>query len=143
MISTVWTYRSLYSIEYEFWAVQACCAAAFLVMFDLDASPSRIDIFSRACQALYELGKVYPAAREVLLGISVMVRKHDIKMHDGIKKYLSDFEGVDKPTFMKDARVPVVLRNLGNNSDEVSVQDPNLNFMDLVSGFDGLDISPT
>jgi hypothetical protein len=57
LINTIWTFRALYTVRYEFWLTHLLAVCAYRVVFVLQVEPVRIDTFVKACQGLHELGE--------------------------------------------------------------------------------------
>ncbi|KAL2195383.1 hypothetical protein P885DRAFT_13096, partial [Corynascus similis CBS 632.67] len=69
MMSTIWTFRALYTLRHEFFNVQLFAVAAFRVLFDFDSDPFRLQTFIRACQALSEMSERFTVARDVMASL--------------------------------------------------------------------------
>lgn len=72
-VSTVWRFRTLYTLRHEYFNTQVLSIAAFRVLFDLESSPIQLQTFIKAIQGLTELSERYPVARDVLASIQTVV----------------------------------------------------------------------
>ncbi|KJZ78743.1 hypothetical protein HIM_02134 [Hirsutella minnesotensis 3608] len=88
IMAGIWTIRSLYTLQHEYWAMQGCFAAAVAVFEYLGPGTVQVDTFIRACQALAEMGELLPLANSFLAGIKGLVSKSDITLPSYGRRYL-------------------------------------------------------
>ncbi|KAH7323183.1 hypothetical protein B0I35DRAFT_477066 [Stachybotrys elegans] len=90
IMAGVWTFRALYSIRREYWAMQGCFAAAVAMLEYLVPGTVQVDTFAKACQALTEIGELLPLANSFLEGIKGLVKLSKVSIPRYGSKYLLD-----------------------------------------------------
>ena len=136
-MTILWTYRALYTIRYEAWAIQACSLVAFSIIFNLDRNTILHDTFEKLCKILYEISQVYSIASDVLFGIKLMVQKHDLDVSKTARKYLFKAERPRHNKLTEDWRVSIVLAK----DDGMRGGVVELSLGDIIDGRDGLKLA--
>lgn len=114
MMSMIWTYRTLYTIQHEYFNSQLFSVAAFRVSFDPEFSPLQLQTFIRACQGLYELSKQHPVARDVLASLQVLIARQKLHISPYVQNHLN--VEVDSPgeSIMQLTVVPILMQAEGS-----------------------------
>ncbi|KAJ3952339.1 hypothetical protein N0V92_011227 [Colletotrichum tropicale] len=82
MISSLWIYRGLYTLKYEYWAAEPCSFAVHTLMPQM-AEPAVRDTIAKACCVLHEMGiqsGLSGRAAELLRGIEGTARTRGIRI---------------------------------------------------------------
>ena len=108
-MAILWTYRALYTIRYEAWAIQACSLLIFSIIFNLNKNTILHDTFEKACKILFEISEVYGIASDVLFSIREMVQKYRLDVSRTARKYLLKAERPRHNKLTEDWRVSIVL----------------------------------
>ena len=93
LTTTIWTYRSLAPIAYEYYLVHVLSTAAFLALSSTDGnenisnSPVQIDTLIRACQCLLEMRERLPVAADVLIAIHAAFTRDNIAIPEHLERY--------------------------------------------------------
>lgn len=136
-MTILWTYRALYTIRYEAWAIQACSLVAFSIIFNLNQNTILHETFEKLCIILFEISQVYPIASDVLFGIKLMVDNHRLDVSRTARKYLSKAERPRHNKLTEDWRVSIVLAK--DNGMRGGVVELSLG--DIIDGRDGLKLA--
>ncbi|XPS79748.1 hypothetical protein M3J09_011720 [Ascochyta lentis] len=110
LMSIVWTFRSLYTVQHEFWLIQVCSVCAFRVVFDLSFSIMQLETFTRACQALHEMSERFPLARDILASIQSATHLRRVELPSYARNHLTDGITTRDDHIMGYTVVPVTLR---------------------------------
>ncbi|KAH7192564.1 uncharacterized protein B0J16DRAFT_62594 [Fusarium flagelliforme] len=92
-MSTIWHFRTLYTLRNEHWLIQASSVCAFRVLFVVEESPIQLETFIKACRALLELNEAFPVAEKVLYSIESVVKEKGINLPSYAKEYMPHGEG--------------------------------------------------
>lgn len=87
-MSTLWTYRSLYTVCHEFWLTHACSVCAFRVLDALETDLVGIETFIKATRILHEMSERFPLSRHVLASLQLVLKKRQIKAPPTATKHL-------------------------------------------------------
>jgi hypothetical protein len=92
-MSTIWQFRTLYTLRNESWLIQAASVCAFKVLFAIQESPIYLETFVKACRALKELAVAYPVAEEVIYSIESVVKEKRVDLSSYAREYLPNAAG--------------------------------------------------
>ncbi|KAH6613171.1 hypothetical protein C7974DRAFT_380888 [Boeremia exigua] len=109
IMSKLWTFRALYTLQHEFWNIQLCSLCAFRVLFDLDFGSLQLDTFTKACQGLYEMTERFPLARNVLASLQSAIELQGLQLPSFATRHLSNKTAIVEESIMKYTVVPVSL----------------------------------
>jgi len=138
IISTLWTYRALYTLRHEYWAMQGCMAAATSLLFHLQPGSAEVDSFVKACQGLSELSEHLPLAKPFLAVIRELVARHGIRIPaNGSKVLLSSARGRGS-SYVNEARVAMMVQDAEASKDTRGLWEIRLS--DLIRDVEELDI---
>lgn len=101
LMNTIWTFRALYTVRYEFWLAHLLAVCAFRMVFVVNLEPARLDTFVKACQGLYELGERFGIARDVLDSVQALLRKHKLQLPASATKLMSEKVQSFRPGVMR------------------------------------------
>lgn len=136
-MSTLWTYRALYSIGNEFWLCQLLSAAAFRVLHDLDSGPIQVDTFIKACQGLNELSGRFNLARDVLSSIQAVLKRDNVPLPSFATRHFQIGLQPLQPTVIQQTYVPVGLKSGGFGSRSMVPSHRLFRISDILVSDDG------
>lgn len=131
-MSTIWTFRALYTVRHEFYNTQLFSVAAFRTLFDFESSPTRLQTFMRACQALSELSERFTVARDVMASLQSVVVPRKLHIPSFLKAHLNVEVGGAGSSIMQFTVVPAALRTTSKVQKEPN-QPYRLTISDLVA----------
>ncbi|PHH66131.1 hypothetical protein CDD81_194 [Ophiocordyceps australis] len=108
LMNTIWNFRSLYSVQNEFWFTHLLAVCAFRVLFDLDLGPLQVDTFAKACRALHEMSGRFRIARDSLASIRSVLTQQNIRLPACATTYLGTADSAST-SVMRCTVVPVSL----------------------------------
>ncbi|KAL2139972.1 hypothetical protein VTI28DRAFT_4449 [Corynascus sepedonium] len=132
MMSTIWTFRALYTVRHEFYNTQLFSVAAFRTLFDFESSSIRLQTFLRACQALSELSERFTVARDVMASLQSVVVQRKLHIPSFLKTHLNVEVGGAGSSIMQFTVVPAALRTTSKIQKEPN-QPYRLTISDLVA----------
>lgn len=93
LTTTIWTYRSLAPIAYEYYLVHVLSTAAFVALSSaegndsISSNPVLMDTLIRACQCLLDMRRRLPVAADVLIAIQAAFVKNGIAIPESLERY--------------------------------------------------------
>ncbi|KAF9773381.1 hypothetical protein IL306_008830 [Fusarium sp. DS 682] len=117
-MSTVWTFRVLYTLHHEYWAMQACFAAATGVVEYLSPGTVQVDTFIKACQALSEMGTYLPLAESFLASVKSLLTRSNITLPRYGERYLVDRRTRQGDVYTSSIRVSTQLLSADSDRQE-------------------------
>ncbi|KAH7189822.1 hypothetical protein DER44DRAFT_635873, partial [Fusarium oxysporum] len=78
IMSTIWTFRALYTVRHEFLHTLPCSVCAFRVVDDRNSGPMQVETFMKACQLLNEMMERFRLPVDVLAFLKTALKNRRI-----------------------------------------------------------------
>ena len=101
IMSTIWTFRALYTVRHEFWHTLPCSVCAFRVVDDLNSGLMQAETFMRACQVLNEMLERFRLPADVLASLKTALKERRVILPSSTVKILNAEITATGPTIMQ------------------------------------------
>ncbi|KAF5703908.1 hypothetical protein FMUND_12805 [Fusarium mundagurra] len=141
-ISAIWHFRALYTLRNEHWMIQASSVCAFRVLLAIESSPIQLETFVKACQALAELGKSFPVAKDVILSIESVVKKKRLRVPSCAQEHLSNQVEDKEDGVIESTVVKVIDHSVVVKKADLEDYTGHLTLSGLLSSMAPIDLGP-
>ncbi|KEY71942.1 hypothetical protein S7711_07091 [Stachybotrys chartarum IBT 7711] len=132
IMSTIWTFRALYTVRHEFWHTHPCSVCAFSVLDDLDLGPMHVEIVMKACQVLHEMMERFRLPADVLASLKTALKERHVILPSSTVNILKADIEAPEPTIMQYTIAVAVKKKRIESRCEKTAQVKTLRISDLL-----------
>jgi hypothetical protein len=138
IISTLWTFRALYTLRNEMWCMQGFLSAATSLLFHLQQGSAELDSFVKACQGLFEMSERMPLSLALLSVVRNLVALHRIQIPYSGQSFFSATAQRWTTAYLHNYKVLTVMKDVDGARENTKVRE--FTFSDLVAQVEDLGI---
>ncbi|KFA68336.1 hypothetical protein S40285_09476 [Stachybotrys chlorohalonatus IBT 40285] len=132
IMSTIWTFRALYTVRHEFWHTHPCSVCAFSVLDDIDFGPMQVDIVMKACQVLHEMMERFRLPADFLASFKKALKERRVVLPSSTVNILQAEIEVPGPTIMQYTIAVAVKKRRTQSQCEKKARVRSLRISDLL-----------
>lgn len=133
IMSTIWTFRALYTVRHEFWHTLPCSVCAFRVVDDLNSGPMQAETFMRACQVLNEMMERFRLPADVLSSLNMVLKERQVILPPSTLKIFNAEITATGPTIMQHTVAAAAREKRGHSQSKDPLEARILTVSDIIT----------